>query len=248
MGQATIGTTQRPLDEAFQRDGFVVVPDLITREEAHALKQETQTVISAAAREAREQGEDVPRFIKAGVFVGLSIRSEVCRRVAGDPRLLDVIEELIGPNILFWSDKVVFKTDDTDFGTPWHQDWPYWRGLHKITLWIALDDVDEANGCLQLVRGSHRDSLQHQEGNGPAASFGHQLAVSMIDPARVVTVPAPAGTAVAFHDLTAHASHPNRAHADRYALAITYKDAAAEDLDYPEMTAAAVVRGHGRPL
>lgn len=96
------------------------------------------------------------------------------------------------------------------------------------------------------MRGSHRDSLEHQGGNGPAASFGHQLDASIIDASRVVSVPAPAVPAGAFHDLTAHASHPNSARADRYALAITYKDAAAEDLDYPEMTAAAVVRGHER--
>jgi hypothetical protein len=59
-------------------------------------------------------------------------------------------------------------------------------------------------------------------------------------------VPCPAGTAAVFHDLTLHASHPNSARRDRYALAISYKDAAADDLDYPAMTAAAVVRGHGR--
>ena len=58
-------------------------------------------------------------------------------------------------------------------------------------------------------------------------------------------MPCSVGTAVAFHDLTLHASHPNSAHRDRYALTITYKDAAAADLDYPAMRAAAVVRGHG---
>ncbi len=52
------------------------MPDLITREEAQALKQETRVVLSDAAQEAREQGEDYPRFIKAGVLVGLSIHSE----------------------------------------------------------------------------------------------------------------------------------------------------------------------------
>jgi len=76
--------------------------------------------------------------------------------------------------------------------------------------------------------------------------FSAQLDATAVDPARVVTVPCPIGTAVLFHDLTLHDSLPNSSHRDRYALAITYKDAAAEDLDYPAMTAAAVVRGHGR--
>jgi hypothetical protein len=55
-----------------------------------------------------------------------------------------------------------------------------------------------------------------------------------------------AGAAVGFPGLTLHASHPNSARRDRYALANSYKDAAADDPDCPAMTAAAVVRGHGR--
>ena len=232
--------------EQFVRDGFVAIPNLITRVEARALKDEVGRILDDVAREERERGEERPQFLQSGVYVGLSKRSAVCRRLARDPRLLDVMEAVIGPNILFWSDKVVFKSEETDYGTPWHQDWPYWKGIHKVTLWLALDDIDESNGCLQLVRGSHRDTYEHHGGRGPAGSFGHQLDAAAVDPARVVTVPAPAGTAVVFHDLTLHASHPNSVRADRYALAITYKDAAAEDLDYPAMTAAAVVRGHGR--
>jgi phytanoyl-CoA hydroxylase len=234
------------LGEQFERDGFVAVPNLITRAEARALKDEVGRILDDVAREERERGEERPPFLQSGVYVGLSQRSEVCRRFARDPRLLDVMEAVIGPNILFWSDKVVFKSEETDYGTPWHQDWPYWKGIHKVTLWLALDDIDESNGCLQLVRGSHRERYEHHAGRGPAGSFGHQLNVPAVDRARVVTVPAPAGTAIVFHDLTLHASHPNNAHTDRYALAITYKDAVAEDLAYPAMTAAAVVRGHGR--
>jgi hypothetical protein len=240
----TMGATQI-LGEGFREDGFAVIPDLITREEARALKDEIKRVLADVTREAPEKGEAIPRHLQSGVHVGLSIRSDVCRRFNRDPRLLDVIEAVVGPNILFWSDKVVFRSEETDFATPWHQDWPYWKGIHKVTLWIALDDIDESNGCLQFVRGSHRDTYEHHGSSREAAIFSHQLDAALADAARVVTVPAPAGTAVVFHDLTLHASHPNSAHTDRYALAISYKDAAVEDLDYPAMTAATIVRGHG---
>jgi hypothetical protein len=237
-------TRTATLAQRFQEDGFIVLPNLITREDAHTLKAEIQGVLQDVAREAAAKGEQPP-YQKSGVYVGLSIRNAACRAFNRDPRLLDAVEAAIGPNILFWSDKVVFKTEETDFGTPWHQDWPYWKGIHKVTLWIALDDIDESNGCLQLVRGSHREAVEHHAG-ASAQVFGHQLDSATVDPARVATVPAPSGSAVLFHDLTLHASYPNSAHRDRYALAISYKDAAAEDLEYPAMTAAAVVRGHGR--
>jgi ectoine hydroxylase-related dioxygenase (phytanoyl-CoA dioxygenase family) len=239
-----MATESAALARQFEEDGFIVLPNLIGRAEAQALKAEIQRVLAEVAREAGARGEQ-PAFQKSGVYVGLSIRSPMCREFNRDPRLLDAVEAAIGPNILFWSDKVVFKTDETDFGTPWHQDWPYWKGIHKVTLWIALDDIDESNGCLQLVQGSHRAPVEHHAGSS-AQVFGHQLDPAAVDPTRIVTVPAPAGTGTLFHDLTLHASHPNRAHTDRYALAISYKDAAAEDLEYPAMTAAAVVRGHGR--
>jgi ectoine hydroxylase-related dioxygenase (phytanoyl-CoA dioxygenase family) len=154
------------------------------------------------------------------------------------------MEALLGPHILFWSDKVVFKGEGADYGTPWHQDWPYRKGIHKVTLGIALDDIDESNGCLLFVRGSQHDTYAHHAGSGESAVCGHQLDISEIDAARVVPIPCPVGTAVACHALTLHASHPNSAH--RHALTITDKDAAAEDLDYPAMRAAAVVRGHGQ--
>ena len=83
-------------------------------------------ILDDVAREERERGEERPQFLQSGVYVGLSKRSAVCRRFARDPRLLDVMEAVIGPNILFWSDKVVFKSEETDYGTPftssvWHE-------------------------------------------------------------------------------------------------------------------------------
>src|SRR5258708_2801306 len=172
MTQMATGAAE--LAGRFQEDGFLVLPHLITQQEAQTLKVEIQRVLQEVAGEASAKGEQ-PGFQKSGVYVGLSIRSEVCRAFNRDPRLLDGVEAAIGPNILFWSDKVVFKTDETDFGTPWHQDWPYWKGIHKVTLWIALDEIDESNGCLRFVRGSHRDIYEHHGGSGAGATFGHQL-------------------------------------------------------------------------
>src|SRR5207302_8491802 len=130
-----------------------------------------------------------------------------------------------------------------ELATPWHQDWPYWKGIHKLTMWIALDDADESNGCLKLIPGSHKTFAQHDGNVSAKEGFIHRI--EDLDESTAVTIPAPAGTAVVFHDLTLHASHENRTGQDRWAFATTYKDAMAEDLDYPAMTAAAVVRGKG---
>lgn len=243
--QLTGQHTSAQVREQFQREGFLIVAQLIAPAEAAALKEAARRVLDEAAAEARARGEEHPRFLQTGVYVGMSIRSEVFRRFNRDPRVLDLLELIIGPNIMFWSDKVVFKSEDTTYGTPWHQDWPYWKGCHKINVWLALDAADETNGCLKLVRGSHRLPVEHQR--GPAGEgFGHRVDEGSIDPSLVVTAPVPTGGAVIFHDLTLHASYPNTTGRDRWALISTFKDALADDLDYPAMTAAAVVRGRGR--
>jgi len=131
-------------------------------------------------------------------------------------------------------------------GSPWHQDWPYWEGCHKINAWIALDDATPENGCLKLVRGSHRASVAHAANVPAGDGFSNRVEANQIDESLVVTAPVPAGAAVIFHDLTLHASHPNTVHRDRWAVIATYKDAQAEDKEYAFARAAAVVRGTGR--
>ena len=231
--------------EQFTQDGFLVVPELFSRAEAQAWKAECQRILDQLTGEAENRGEPRPRFWQTDVYVGLSIQSPVFRALGRDARLLDVLEPIIGPNIMFWSDKVVFKSAETDFGTPWHQDWAYWRGIHKVTVWVALDDADEANGCLKLVRGSHRAEVSHDAEVPSGEGFGHRVDAGHVPSAAVVTAPVRAGGAVIFHDLLLHASCPNTSGRDRWAWLPTYKDAQAQDLEYPAMTAAAVVRGAG---
>jgi len=116
--------------EAFARNGVLVVPGVFAREEAQAWKEECRRLLDRLTAEAQARGAALPKFRQSGVFVGLSINSSLCRAFARDPRLLDLMEPLIGPNIMFWSDKVVFKAEEVAENTPWHQDWAYWHGCH----------------------------------------------------------------------------------------------------------------------
>jgi hypothetical protein len=224
----------------------VIARGLLTGEECRAWKAEAHRILGNLTAEAEAKGEPRPRFWRTGVYVGLSIASDVFRRMNRDPRLLDLLEPIIGPNLLFWSDKVVFKGESADYGTPWHQDWAYWKGVNKFSVWIALDEATVENGCLRLLPGSHRRF--HDPGEKVAGeAFSYQVDRSSIDESRAITFAAKPGDAVAFHDLLLHASYPNASRADRWALITTFKDPLADDLDYPAMTAAAVVRGRGRP-
>lgn len=214
----------------FEANGFVVLRGLFREEEVQAFKQETVRLLET-------------HKAHAGVFVGLAANSPVFRQAARDPRLLDALELILGPNIEFLSDKVVFKSAETDFGSPWHQDWPYWEGAHKVSVWVALDPATPENGCLKLMPGSHKQAVQHTGKAGEGEGFGHRLDPNAVDESRAAVVPCGPGDAVIFHDLTLHASFPNTSGQDRWALISTYRSASEPDLQYSWSVAAEVVRG-----
>jgi hypothetical protein len=229
---------------AWERDGFLVIEDLFGEGEIPTLLAAVESVLAEVREEARAAGRPVEQVLASGVYVGLSVKRELFRQFARDPRLLDALEGLIGPQIGFLSDKVVFKDHAVDYESPWHQDWAYWGGSHKISVWIALDEATPENGCLRILPGSHRAAVQHDQAR-EVPGFGNRLdpAERGMDMSRAVTIPARPGTAIFFHDLTLHASLPNRSGKDRRALIITYRDLSQPDRDYPDLPAAARVRG-----
>jgi ectoine hydroxylase-related dioxygenase (phytanoyl-CoA dioxygenase family) len=229
---------------AWERDGFLVIENLIEEEEIPRIIDEVEDVLAEVRGEERAAGKPAGQSLASGVYVGLSVKRALFRQIARDARLLNSLEGLIGPQIGFLSDKVVLKDREVDYESPWHQDWAYWGGSHKISVWVALDEATPENGCLQILPGSHRAAVEHDQVHG-VPGFGNRLDPSArgVDMSRAVTVPARPGAAIFFHDLTLHASLPNRSGNERRALIITYRDLSQPDKEYPSLPAAARVRG-----
>ncbi len=230
----------------YQRDGFVILPDVLSADECDALNRELDEVIAEVRAEAAAAGKEPSEAVGHGVYVGLSVKRESFRAVARDSRFVDALESLWGPDIGFLSDKVVFKDAAIDFGSPWHQDWAYWKGSHKISIWVALDEATRDNGCLLVLPGTHTQVIEHDHVRDAATKngFGNRIDLSAygID-AEPVACELPRGSAVLFHDLALHASLPNTSGQPRRALIITYRDLSQPDEDYPYLPAAARVRG-----
>lgn len=216
--------------ESFDENGFVKMAGMFSDVEVKVFKQECQRILETHSAHA-------------GVFVGLAANSELFRRLARDPRLLDALEPILGPNIEFLSDKVVLKSATTTAGSPWHQDWPYWEGLHKISAWIALDAATPENGCLKMIPGSHKQLALHDGTAKEGEGFGHRLRPDSVDESQAVILPCAPGDVVLFHDLTLHASFPNTSGSDRWSVISTYRSASEPDIEYSWSVAKAVVRG-----
>lgn len=211
----------------YERDGYIVVEGLLSREECAALKAEGLKVLK------QHSGEG------ASVFVGVAAASDAYYDLASHPKIIEVLREIMPDGVAFLSDKFVFKSGEMRFPTPWHQDESYWRNTRpKLSVWIPLDDVTRHNGALKVLPGRHKDVLDHGgENNVPTKEFGNVIRDLPQDAPGEVIAEMKAGDALFFSDLLPHASCPNESGEDRYAIISTYHAPVGEDepfdLDFP---------------
>ena len=211
--------------DRYEHDGFIIIPDLITEEECNQLKTEAQKVFNDNAPAA------------ASVYVHASVASSIFRQFHADPRLLDILKKIMPDGVMFLSDKVVVKTADKTFATPWHIDFFYWPGTRpKLSVWIPFDDVNADNGALTVVRGSHTKNWTMIKKGLPNGEFIYEVAENEINPDDIVVCTVKRGSAIFFSDRLVHGSTPNIARTDRYTIISTYHAPADDesfDLDFP---------------
>ena len=147
--------------------------------------------------------------------------------LARDPRVLDVIEDILGPNILLYYSMLMMKPARQGFRAPWHQDFAFF--VHDRTALVAvqlyLDDSTLENGCVHVVPGSHKLGLLNHFKEGRFTEI-FQGDTGAFDTAQV-PVPVRAGGMAIWHCLTLHSSPPNRSDHPRRAIVFEYKDPAA---------------------
>jgi hypothetical protein len=207
------------LKTEFEENGFVIVKGLFPAEEMGEWKERIHKKLLDKGWDQNPSGvsvwmlDDVDEY-----FLGKLTH----------PTLVEKLKTIMGPNIEFLSVKPVYKNSTTRFESPWHQDWWYWQGSHKVSVWIAVDKATPENGCLKMIPGSHQVTLEASTAE-EAVGFKKRVAESEIDVDRAVTLAVDPGDAVIFHDLTLHASYPNEAGADRWSFISTYRNSDVED-------------------
>ena len=116
----------------------------------------------AQAQAARESSDRLlDRFIREGkgsyAIDRYQDRFRTIWDLATAPTILDYVEDLIGPNIVCWATHYFCKMPGDPKGVAWHQDCSYWplTPSKTVTVWLAIDDVDRENGCMQVIPRSH---------------------------------------------------------------------------------------------
>ena len=170
-------------------------------------------------------------------------------RLARDPRILDRVESLLGPDMLIYTGTFFIKEPQSPTIAAWHQDSTYY-GLtpaEEVTVWIALTAADESAGCMEVLPfdGSPRQ-LRHQarvvENSVNRAS---QRIIEALDDSRAVPMPLKPGEFSMHHGLTPHRSGPNRTRHRRVGLGLNYIPTSVRSMGSAK-PAAMLVRGSDR--
>ncbi len=157
--------------------------------------------------------------------------------------ILDCVQDLIGPDIVAWGTQYFCKLPGDGKVVSWHQDASYWplTPARTVTAWLAVDDADRANGCMQVIPGTHR--LGHLEFDMSGANENSVLpqkikgAESLGEP---VCFELKAGEISLHADMLIHGSEPNTSDRRRCGFTIRYAASSVRSLD-PNWTLNSVV-------
>ncbi len=216
--------------EEFDARGFLNGGLLLDRDQVEVLRRELARVIDnrnnvdAPQPLLQRNATSTPNRL-VWQIVNIWEVSDAYRALLSDRKIVEEIAQLTrATELRVWHDQIQYKPAELGGVNRWHQDaplWPILLPMTEVTAWIALDDVDESNGCMSMVSGSHRwgdhveflQALKRFE-DIPAEFSGNKV--------EVLRCPVRKGEVHYHHGLTWHASHENTSGQPRRAIAIHY--------------------------
>jgi ectoine hydroxylase-related dioxygenase (phytanoyl-CoA dioxygenase family) len=200
--------------DAYRRDGILFPVRVFDQEEARLLLRRLEAIEAA-------HGGRLPARVNQKPHLLFPWLNALIRH----PRILDAVEDLLGPDVLCWSSQFFAKNGGDPGFVSWHQDGTYW-GLSSpdvVTAWIAFTPSTVQSGCMRVVPGTQHRQVVHKDtfDESNLLSRGQELAVEVKDEDAVDVVLAP-GEMSLHHVLLWHGSEPNRADHRRVGLAIRY--------------------------
>jgi len=211
--------------QRFLQDGYVIVPELLTQAEAGLLKR--------VARMDRELASDrTSRADGEGGSVDLVVRNELAEDsvyaaiVRAQP-LVEAMELLLDDEVYHYHHKMILKEPKVGGAWTWHQDYGYWYNNGCLfpdmgSCMIAVDQATRENGCLQVIRGSHRMGRIDHLQRGDQTGADEERIAAALERLELVHVELEPGSAVIFHGNTLHRSDQNVSDIPRWAFICCY--------------------------
>lgn len=197
----------------FQEDGFLFPYEVYTPEEAGNLWKKFNSL-------EKELGEEPQNRFRIKAQLPFPWLCDV----VSHPKLLDALEDLIGPNILCWGASFFTKKANDPRFISWHTDsFVYgFEPSETVTAWLGFNDSTKESGCLRYIPGSHKETAIHEIKPDPdnLATLGQN--VINVQEKKAVYAELKAGQVVFHHESVVHSSGPNTANHPRIGFSIHY--------------------------
>jgi len=199
----------------FELDGYVSPVPVLSVAEANDLRKKLEEV------EAAQNGALYP-WQRSKSFLLFKWLNDLVR----NPRILDPVAQLIGPDILLWNTIFWIKDAGAKNFVSWHQDTKYW-GLSSdkvVTAWLALSQASVEAGCMKVMPGTHRGEVLSHEDRYHADNMltrGQEISIDL-DEAKAVFMPLAVGEMSIHNYRLAHASGPNCSSDRRIGISIHF--------------------------
>ena len=203
---------------SYAADGFLVVPGHVSA----AWLARLRAVVAAKIEESRARSASDDQFDLAPDHTADKPNIRRLRKAvdqhpelwafAQDPSVVDLVADLVGPDVRFHSSKLNFKWSAGGDAVRWHQDiqaWPH-TNLDVLTFGVYLDDTGPEQGPLTALPGTHRGPIFDQfDDDGRWTGAVRPRDVATLDTSRAVELCGPAGTVVLLHCCVVHGSAVN---------------------------------------
>lgn len=215
------------LKSDFDRDGFVALKGFLTATEVAELREEV----------ARYLLEVAPKLPAADVFsavrgdsakisqlIRMHEHDDYFRQLIVSERFSRVAAILLGDAVVSKNMQWFNKPPVVGEATPPHQDGYYFmlEPSEAVTMWLALDEVDEANGCVRYIPNSHREPMR-KHGRNETLGFSQSVTnYGEADFAREIPMIASPGDLLVHHAMTVHRADANPTERTRKAMGLIY--------------------------
>ena len=213
--------------EFYHREGYLGVENVLPEDDVEDLRRVTDEFVEKS-RECTESDSvfdlepgHTPEEPKLRRLKGPVQQHPTYERILRHPAILDIVEQLVGPNIYTNGNKLNMKSPE--FGSPveWHQDWAFYPHTNDdmLAVGVAMDDMLSVNGCLQVIPKSHKGPIldHHFEGH-----FAGMVTEEDFDDSDAVPIELHAGGISIHHVRALHGSLSNRSGVPRRLLLFQY--------------------------
>jgi len=223
----TILTSDQVSD--YERDGFLVIPHVISPQDIAELQTVTDEFVERSRSvTAHDDVFDLETAHTAERPLLRRVKTPekwhpTYARMVRHPQILGALEDLWGTGIRYQTSKLNMKVAGYGSSLEWHQDWAFYPHTNEdlAVVGIMIDDIDEDNGAMMIIRGSHRGPIEDHSYDG-VFTGGIDPKKSFVDFTKAVSVCGKAGSISIHHVRAIHGGPANRSSRDRRYFLLQY--------------------------